>query len=256
MRISDLMTDFAKDIKPGELITTRKLGSINIDEFNINEVTSKHLNKPIGRYISAEFDRADLEPGELEKLIACSAGELCALSDKSSVMVIGLGNEGLIADSFGWIASKSVKTIKTENLRITSIAPSVAGQTGIDSDDMIASLIQLVGPSHIIMLDSLLSREHNRMLNALQISNAPLPFGSGTDPKRAIAGCIPKGVSVLSIGYATTSILKLTSSLSGSVKYQHGGSDIVITPSDCDYHIRKIAEITANAINGFLSDRL
>lgn len=104
--------------------------------------------------------------------------------EKSSpVLVVGLGNRHIVADSLGQRSverikvSRFVQTGKTQS--VCAFATGVLGMTGIQSAELVAGLVEKIKPSCVILIDSLATGAVSRLGKSFQISSCGISPGSG-----------------------------------------------------------------------------
>ncbi|MDR2519630.1 MAG: GPR endopeptidase [Eubacteriaceae bacterium] len=253
MRQSDVLSDFASEIGQGDMFKAHSFESVSVDEITISSEASKILAKPKGRYFVLTFQRQSLDRKHLSEAMHKCVSSLISFKEGEKAMVIGLGNDSLVADSFG---TSTARLIATSVGSVISISPGVEGTTGLDSGAFVGIVANYASPDAIVMLDSLYSNAPERMLECIQISNAPLSAGSGLDKKRDSLEKLPKAKAILSIGYTTTAgmDLKHVPAKSGTDSAQYSRHDTaVITPADCDHYVRVISEIAADVLNKSLA---
>ncbi len=123
------------------------------------------------------------------------------LSDKSKILVVGLGNRHISSDSLGTkVVSKINVTVTQSNgIRLMAMCPSVMGLTGIETYDIVSGVIEKVKPTHLIIIDCLCAGAVDRLGKSIQLSNTGLCPGSGIGNKRKCIG-IGLAKNILSIG--------------------------------------------------------
>ena len=119
------------------------------------------------------------------------------------VLVVGLGNREISADSFGVktaskiIATRNMVKTKTE---VSVLTPNVFGLTGIESSDLIKSVVQTIKPTAVIIIDSLCAISHKNLGNHFQLSNGGFSPGSGVGNNRKIINQKIVGANVITVG--------------------------------------------------------
>jgi spore protease len=165
--------------KNGEEALNKKKGSyITIDLKKVSNLSENELNF-IGEFISKE----------LKKIFELH------LNLEDEVLVVGLGNNNLVADSLG---SKVIDKIEvTRHIKkyyphflkegergISAIAPSVMGKTGIETLEIVKGVTEEIKPKLLIVIDSLASRNIERISKSIQISDTGIVPGGGVGNAR------------------------------------------------------------------------
>lgn len=258
-------TDLAMELLPKQkkggknvnTSTSKKSGDIKISQVRVDDSLSKILKKPQGDYVTIESDAVILRRGDKYRGVSKALSEalLPFVQEFKSVLVVGLGNPNMTADSLGArVASKLMVTRhiapSAEVTKLSIITPNVLGVTGIESFDVVAGVCSRVKPEVIIAVDSLASAAVSRIGTAFQISTAGITPGSGVSNHRATLNYQSLKIPVISMGvplvvYASTIISDAT----GNDDFDAGIGNMVVTPKDIDLFVEDCADIVAGAIN-------
>ncbi len=203
----------------------------NTEIIYINKEQSIKLKKEKGTYINITFD--NIYNIYIKEEIKKTLKKLTKYKT-TNCLIIGLGNNEFVSDSFG---------IKTTNLitpkkNIKTFIPSLKSKTGIDSYDIIISLTKLIKPSLIIILDSLITRNENK-LNSIQITDTGIIPGSGINKNKKSLNKKTLKTNVISLGIPT--VLKINNNY--------------YTPYYIDLNIKIISNIIAKTIMEVLSTK-
>jgi spore protease len=156
----------------------------------------KALNKKKGNYITIDVKKIhNISIETEENIIDTVTKELKAIIDMhvkpdEEVLVVGLGNLYSTPDSLG---SKVVQNIEItrhikmylpncidKNTRsISAVTPGVLGTTGIESLEIVKGIVENVKPKLIIAIDSLCSKNIERINKSIQISDTGIVPGGG-----------------------------------------------------------------------------
>jgi len=183
----------------------------------LNEIGKQALNKEIGKYITIELNEIlTLTDTEKENISQHVANEIKILLGRniSSVMVVGLGNEYVTPDALGpkVIANINVtrhaikyakELIEPGTREISAISPGVLGMTGIETEEIIESIVNNVKPDIIIVIDSLASKSVLRVGKTIQIGNTGITPGAGVGNKRKMLNEKSLGIPVIALGVPT-----------------------------------------------------
>lgn len=181
---------------------------------------------------------------------------------KELILVLGIGNEGLTADSLGAktlahlnVTAHAQKRVGKGNL--CAFAPGVSGVTGIESFDIVKSLVDTLKPKLIICVDTLATTRVDRLCKIVQLRNAGLTPGAGVGNAKNSFSYDTLGVPVVSIGvplviYAKNILIdSLKDSLKSTDHFQLGATigDMVVTKKEVDLYVDTYAKLIAKAIN-------
>jgi spore protease len=146
--------------------------------------------------------------GEINNII----GKL-GIDKNDSCLIIGLGNRDSTADSLGpktidkvmvtrhlFLLNTSVK----EGIRcVSTISPGVMANTGIESYDIITSLVAKIKPDFLIAIDALASSSIDRINKTIQLTDTGIHPGSGVGNNRKEISRDTVGIPVIAIGVPT-----------------------------------------------------
>lgn len=224
-------TDLAKEIKDGFTedvdvsgieIThfTKKHALVSVVDI-LNEKSAELMQKPIGRYVSLEIKPClYLEDKELDEIVRYLADEIRGLmvhmklkKRTGSVLVAGIGNRGITSDSIGPKVIDSIAI--TRHLKIyypkehknmwavSGLVPGVMAQTGMETSEILGSVIKSLKPDLVIVLDALASRSLERINSTIQLTDSGISPGSGLGNERKVLSKESLGVPVIAIGVPT-----------------------------------------------------
>lgn len=246
----------------------KRFGDITLSKTEILSLEGEEkLGKPMGKYITVQFPEL-LKTVDFEPLkIALKESLLCLLNQRDNILVVGLGNREITADSIGpFTASKLLATRHisgkfAENIGLSGlksvavISPDVLGKTGIESYEIVESVAKKIKPSAIIAIDALAAGSVNRLFRTVQLSNTGISPGSGVKNSRKELSEETLSVPVIGIGVPTvvdagSLAFELTN------KEPSDGTDMIVTPKDCDILCHKISEILSSVLNEFLQPEI
>ncbi len=184
---------------------------------------------------------------------------LKSLSIKSlaSVLVVGLGNEGMTADALGVSTLKKLAITPpsaADTTRLLSLAPSVSGLTGIDSNDAVFGVVSVVKPDLVILVDTLATTDVNKLARVVQLKDSGLVPGGGVGADKPALDQAYLGVPVVSIGvplviYLRHVIASFVEDAPAKAKMDKSLYSLVVAPKEIDYTVEYFATIIARAIN-------
>lgn len=213
-------TDLVVDLVDDNFSFEKKsvIDGVTVSNINLDDENATILNKTAGDYITIYFDDVT-DSTNYDNVLKVMTSELsklldeCNIKDNYSCMIIGLGNEKSTADELGVTSAKKVTVTKhiydltgslEEGYRIsTCLIPGVMGTTGIETSDIISSVVRKVCPDFIIVIDALASDSIDRLLKTIQITNTGINPGSGIGNNRKEISSNIFGIPVIAIGVPT-----------------------------------------------------
>jgi len=178
------------------------------------------MGKSVGNYITIETSilengqRGNLD--EIAKTVSEYLVKIMNISDDDSVLVVGVGNRSVLADSLGvrtvdkicvtrHVIDETNGELGTNLRPVSAIAPGVMGVTGLNTAEIIKSITDEVNPSLVIVIDALAARKSHRICTTIQISDTGLTPSSGIvgKNKKQTINAEYLGRPVISIGIPT-----------------------------------------------------
>lgn len=203
-----------KGIIVNEIVDDKTQIKVTVLEI-VNKNGEKILNRPMGAYITIEAEElgcADEEYGaRLTEILSHHIEELIKpyMSGKKDVLVVGLGNREVTADSLGPDVidklgiNSHLQDGEDNRARIAAICPGVMSQTGMETADIIKGVVKITKPSVVIAIDALAARNANRLNTTIQLSDRGINPGSGVGNHRVGITKDNIGVPVVAIGVPT-----------------------------------------------------
>ncbi|MCL2837850.1 MAG: GPR endopeptidase [Oscillospiraceae bacterium] len=193
--------------------------SIKITRVRIDsDDASDALGKEKGNYITLEIPRhMSHEQKVYEAICRAVARELARiirLKAGDTVLVVGLGNWNITADSLGPKVVEEVMVTRhllehmpeevQDGVRpVCAISPGVLGLTGVETSEITLGLVERVKPAMVIAIDALCSRNMERINTTIQIADTGITPGSGIGNKRMALNEKTLGVPVIAVGVPT-----------------------------------------------------
>ncbi len=246
----------------------------------ISDEAAEKIGKSQGRYVTVSVrDLSENDRDDYENVCMCVARELKGIlniEEKAPVLVVGLGNEAITADSIG---PKSVKKLLvTRHIKemlpdevdpsvrsVSAIAPSVMAMTGIETETIVSGIVGKIKPKAVIAVDALAARSMKRLGRTIQITDTGINPGSGVGNNRKELSMKTLGIPVIAIGVptvadASTVLADCMGTITESEeererfeklykKAAQGEADMVVTGKDIDSLSERCARIIANGIN-------
>lgn len=215
LKNSILRTDLAVELVKSK--PTKQIDDIKITNITLNEDEAKQINKKKGNYTTIEFE--DVTDSENQnKLIKIFAEELKSMLKQQNIkeddmcLVIGLGNEKSTPDSLGPLVIS--QTLVTNYIylygdldegfrRVCALSPGVMGETGIETSDLLKSIVDTIKPSFVITIDALAASTATRVNKTIQMTDSGINPGSGVGNKRKEISKEILGVPTIAIGVPT-----------------------------------------------------
>lgn len=206
---------------------------VKVTEVFVNDIGSKIINKKNGNYITIEFeDVTDFNSKEkVKKIFSNKLKELLqkhSINDKASCLIIGLGNDKSTPDSLGPLTVNNI--LVTNHLfmvgeveegfrKVSAISPGVMGQTGIETSDLINSIISSIDIDFVIVIDALASQSIERVNKTIQMTDTGIHPGSGIGNKRKEISYETIGKKVIAIGIPT--VVDAVTIVSDTINYMY-----------------------------------
>lgn len=203
----------AKGDTPGVESRRYENFGVTVDEIRIiDEKGERALGKRKGTYITLTLPEGFLYDDMLfENCANAISTEIAKLVKERDVLVAGLGNTAVTADSLGPLTADGV--ISTRHIlknmlpdsfgRVASVKCGVMGQTGIESADIIRGVCSQARPKAVVTVDALTARSVTRLAKTVQISDCGISPGSGVGNTRAELSKETIGLPVTAIGVPT-----------------------------------------------------
>ncbi len=234
MQAQQIRTDLALEAHESIDRSATHIHGIEVTEENYKEeqvhittviVTTKNaakaLGKPIGTYITIEAPALDTPDDESHREVSTHLSSILkrlipSFDKEQSILVIGLGNRDVTADSLGphvidnlcitrhiIMEYGTAAYDKNRMHSISSLAPGVMAQNGMETAEIIKGVIDQTSPDLVIVIDSLAARTLHRLNRTIQITDTGIHPGSGVGNHRNALTQDSLGVPVIAIGIPT-----------------------------------------------------
>ena len=225
----------AIDNKKIKGITSKEIieEGIKVTEVMIDEEASQIINKKKGNYITIEFeDVTDYENGKkVEKKFSSELTKLINklnIDKEASCLIVGLGNSKSTPDSLGPLVINNV--LVTNHLfeleevtdgyrRVSVLVPGVMGQTGLETSEVISSLVDKFKPDFLIAIDALASQSIERVNKTIQMTDTGIHPGSGIGNSRKEISYETLKIPCIAIGVPT--VVDAITIVSDTINYMH-----------------------------------
>lgn len=221
------------------------------------------FNKEKGKYISLDFNNMYDNKDKISDLLIEALKEFYKIKKDDKVLIIGLGNHKILADSLGpSVADKILVTnhlfslfpdnIEDSLKRVCVFTPKVMGQTGLESADLVKAVSKLYKPNIIIVIDALASSSIHRINKVIQLSDTGISPGSGVGNYRKEINEKTLNVKVIAIGVATVvKAFQLFNELNYKIP-EDKQYDLILTPKEISDDIEILSSIISDSINKYI----
>ena len=183
---------------------------------------AKAMKKPKGTYITIEasdmMEEDEDYHREISLEIARHLQNVINLERELSILVVGLGNSAITADSLGphvvenlhitrhMIREYGLQSLGKEKMhRISGIIPGVMAQTGMETSEIIQGIVAETKPDIVIAIDALAARSTRRLNRTIQITDTGINPGSGVGNHRV--GLTEENLQVKVIGIGVPTVV-------------------------------------------------
>lgn len=181
---------------------------------------ARTMGRPQGNYITIEAPGLSMSDEdyhrEISEKLALHLKKLIHLEREQSILVVGLGNSAITADSLGphvvdnlyitrhMIQEYGLKSMGKERMhRVSGIIPGVMAQTGMETSEIVQGIVAETKPDVVIAIDALAARSTRRLNRTIQITDTGINPGSGVGNHRVGLTEDNLQVKVIGIGVPT-----------------------------------------------------
>ena len=247
---------------------------------------ARTMGKPQGTYITIEAPDLSVPDEdyhrEISEEVAHHLRELIDLGRQQSILVVGLGNQEITADSLGPRAVSNLHMTRhvireyglksNEHMKmhqISGIVPGVMAQTGLE---IVRGVVSETKPDLVIAVDALAARSTTRLNRTIQITDTGISPGSGVGNHREGLNEENLSVRVIGIGVPTVvdaativhdSMAELLEALEEDEQKEFLEEMIspklytmFVTPKDVDETVRYLSFTISEGLNLAFSDSL
>lgn len=287
----ELREDFSEDDERIRGVTVKeeylKHRKVHVSTVRITDTSgAAAMGRPMGTYITVEAEGLTEGEEKLRQFVAETLAEqlLQLIEDKGGkvkeVLVVGLGNREATPDALGPVAVDELVVTRhlilqlgeefREKYHLTSfcaLAAGVLAQTGMESGEIIKSVVEELHPDIVVAIDALASRSTDRLGTTVQITDTGIYPGAGIGNNRQALNKETLGVPVIAVGVPT--VVEAATILRERMgKYlrkkgvseaeceeilreaeENDGQVLFVTPKGIDELVRRAGETVAEAIN-------
>lgn len=238
----------------------------------LNDKGSKYFNRDIGSYTSIYTDKltpydTDIRNYCIEVLSEIIKDYIFKINKKAETfLIVGIGNKNYVSDSIGPLVTNQIIITRHAKLNnpnildkrlktVCALTPSVLGQTGIETYDIVKGVVENVSPDVVILIDSILSKSYNYIGKCFQVSNNGLTPGSGVENARKILDENSLKVPVISIGVPL--VISANNLVSDYIDNNiEELNNLIVTNKEIDILVKNSAQIVATSINMAIHNKM
>lgn len=210
-----------KDKIPGIKSKNYRMKNIQVSELHVSAKGAETIDKKEGTYITIFADGVKKQDTKKQgNAVEVLAKKIQLLLEKNKIspdhkgLVVGLGNWNVTPDALGPMAVEKVlvtnhlyelqyEEVEGHYRPLAAISPGVMGTTGMETSDIVLSIIERFKPDFVLVIDALASRSIERINETIQITDTGIHPGSGVGNKRKEISKDTLGVPVIAIGVPT-----------------------------------------------------
>ncbi len=208
-----------------------------------NENEAEKLKKEIGDYAiltSPFFNTSDFECEHLTKKIFKKIFKKFVGKKKKKILVVGLGNQRVDADSFGALCVDNI-TLKNN---IFAIKPDVLENTNLMSFDVVDGVCKVLKPELVILIDSLGTYNIKRLACSFQLSNVGILPGGAIHNRNKSISKKSLGIPCVVIGVP---LMVFAKGLNNELNDLYG--NLILTPKNIEEMVHRCSFLVCEAIN-------
>lgn len=248
----DLIDECGKDLAMCgyETVELPKYNITSSKLFVETKKQAKSLGFDMGHYFIINAPRLDLLMWEHKKLLEDEIfARLSFLFEKnkitrrSKVLVVGIGNPKIIADSFGVRSAEKIPIMPySKKNRIFKIIPNTFSNTGLNAYDMIRLIVEWCAVDLVLIFDSLATTNMERLGCSVQFNDAGLTPGSAMNNFGLPINKSTLNVPCISIGVP----MMISSRVLGEKR------EVIFTEKDAEEKIDFLSTLVAEVVEKLL----
>ena len=234
------------------------------------------LGKAPGTYITVSLPSMTERFSDTDGRLKTIGTEIRRLLPVNGLLLVaGLGNVEITPDSLG--PQTAAKVLATRHMTgeiaraagldklrpVAVVRTGVTGQTGIETGELILSVVRRIRPTAVIVVDALASRRIERLGCTLQISDTGISPGAGVGNHRTGINHETVGVPVISVGVPTVVDLRTIACdlLGNELKHEAAeklvpeGRSMLVIPGEIDLLIERASRLIALSLNAAMQDK-
>ena len=243
---------------------------------------ARTMGRPQGNYITIEAPGLSMSDEdyhrEISEKLALHLKKLIHLEREQSILVVGLGNSAITADSLGphvvdnlyitrhMIREYGLKSMGKERMhRVSGIIPGVMAQTGMETSEIVQGIVAETKPDVVIAIDALAARSTRRLNRTIQITDTGINPGSGVGNHRV--GLTEENLQVKVIGIGVPTVVDAATIVRDSMAHLLDALEeteqkefleemisphlhtMVVTPRDVDETVKYLSYTISEGLN-------
>ena len=231
-----------------DLITEQNNNNITSDEKVIEGVkvinSKENSNLYTTLYYNDITDKDNYK--KVEKILIDELKKYITQTRKDTTLIVGLGNRNSTPDSLGPKVIDNILVtrylfqlgdVEEGYSNTCSFIPNVTGNTGIETANIIKTLIEDIKPKQVIIIDALKTNTKDKLNKTIQITNTGIHPGSGIGNTRKEISSNNMNTKIIAIGVPT--VVEIDENL-------------IVCTADIDYLIEKLSFLISSSINKLL----
>ncbi|MBO4535548.1 MAG: GPR endopeptidase [Clostridia bacterium] len=151
------------------------------------------------------------------------------------VLVAGLGNGEVAADSLGVLTAKALSPTD----RRKTLVPGVESRTGLPTAKVVEAVARSFGCDLVVAVDTLACEGPQNLARTIQLSDSGIELGRGVGNRRRALSREEIGVPVLAVGVPMIAHTDLYS------------ADVCVTPTDVERVVGRLAALLSRALSAW-----
>ncbi|MBR4270882.1 MAG: GPR endopeptidase [Clostridia bacterium] len=162
------------------------------------------------------------------------------------VLVVGMGNAFMVADSLGSVVVKNLLTthnwvdlINTGLGDVSGLITGVSGINGFDTSELVRCVVNMLQPNQVVLIDTFMAKDSSRIGCSFQLSDTGIRAGGGLNSGNKTIDKSLLGVPTICIGVP----LMIDATAFGAEE------SFTLTPKEIDIYTTTCGKILAHALN-------
>ncbi len=228
-------------------ISENFLHGISVASLSVkNSKQAEAYNKEIGEYeiVNSPFlNLLDENVVLYTKKILKQTFKKFVSKKPKKVLIVGLGNQGIMADAFGGLVVEHIKVKKNMFL----LKPDVYGNTNIMSFDVVSGVVKQLKPDLVLLIDSLATKNIKRLACSFQFCDIGILPGGALGNQNKMISKKTLGVPCVVIGVP---FMIFANGLNSDLEVPY--RNLILTAKDIDEFVLRSATMVAKVVSELL----